>query len=291
METIPNRLRGIARRLAGACAALPTVQAVALTGSAALGAADEISDVDLIVLHTPLPTLPELSAIRNQVNGSERLYSSSAQEMARFKEGYFVDGVRSDLSHLTLAALADDLALVLDAHSTEAHAQSRVGGLQRCLPLFGDCLVNELRRKAACYPAELRRKMVETHLRFPPFWVLTEMGAGRGDLLFLHQSLVDAEKAILSVLCGLNSIYLPGDFKRVGLLAAQLSLAPENLAARLNAVFQLAPRDAAEETGLLIRETFALVEQQMPEVDTSWPRRWFDLPRTEQQNRHWKCWF
>ena len=123
--------------------------------------------------------------------------------------------------------------------------------------------------------------MVRTYLIFPPLWVLTEMGAGRGDLLFLYQSLVDAEKAILGVLCGLNSAYLPGDFKRASLLAAQLWIAPENLAARLNAVFQLAPGDAAEEISTLIRETFTLVEQQMPEVSLAWPRRWFDLPQTE----------
>ncbi len=172
------------------------------------------------------------------------------------------------------------MALVLDAHSTDAHAQSRIAGVQNCLPLYGDSLLREFQDKTARYPAELRRKMVETHLLFQPFWTLTEMGAGRGDLLFLYQSLVDAEKAILSILCGLNSVYLPGDFKRAGLLAAQLPLAPKNLAARLNAVFKLAPSSAAEEIGTLIHEMFALVELQMPEVSTAWPRRWFDLPRT-----------
>lgn len=276
-----DRLLGIARRLSYALTASLTVQAIALTGSAATGTADEISDIDLIVLHSALPALPELNAIRVQVNGSERLYSSSVQDKMRFKEGYFVDGIRCDLSHLTLAALEDDLALVLDAHSTDAHAQSRVGGLQHCLPLFGDSIVREFQNKAACYPAELRQKTVEAYLRFQPFWALTEMGAGRGELLFLYQALVDAEKAILGVLCGLNGVYLPGDFKRVGLLAAQFQVAPENLAGRLTSVFQLAPGDAAAEIGALIGETFALVEQQMPEVSTAWPRRWFDLPRTE----------
>ena len=280
MDTTTKTLRGIARRLAEAAAVLPTVQAVALTGSAATGTADESSDVDLIVLHSALPERAALNEIRVQAGGSERLYSSSLSDETRFKEGYFVGGVRCDLSHLTLAAMQDDLALVRDAHSTDAPTQSRVGGIQRCLPLYGDSLLTEF-QKAAQYPAELRQKMVEAHLGFQPFWVLTEMGAGRGDLLFLYQSLVDAEKAILGVLCGLNSVYLPGDFKRAGLLAARLPLAPENLAVRLNAVFQQTPAGAAEEIGLLIRETFALVESQMPEVSTAWPRRWFDLPRTQ----------
>ena len=95
-----TRLRGIAQCLAGALAAAPTVQAVALTGSVALEVADEGSDIDLIVFHTALPTLSALDEIRAQVNGSGRFYSSSAQDTARVKEGYFVKGIRCDLSHL-----------------------------------------------------------------------------------------------------------------------------------------------------------------------------------------------
>ena len=189
-----TRLRGIAQCLAGALAAAPTVQAVALTGSVALEAADEGSDIDLIVFHTALPTLSALDEIRAQVNGSGRFYSSSAQGTARFKEGHFVKGIRCDLSHLTLEALDNDLALVLKAHSTDAHAQSRVNGIQNCLPLSGNSLVQGYQDASADYPAELRRKMLEEHLSFPPFWVLTEMGVKRGELLFLYQMLADAEK-------------------------------------------------------------------------------------------------
>ena len=189
-----TRLRGIAQCLAGALAAAPTVQAVALTGSVALEVADEGSDIDLIVFHTALPTLSALDEIRAQVNGSGRFYSSSAQGTARFKEGHFVKGIRCDLSHLTLEALDNDLALVLKAHSTDAHAQSRVNGIQNCLPLSGNSLVQGYQDASADYPAELRRKMLEEHLSFPPFWVLTEMGVKRGELLFLYQMLADAEK-------------------------------------------------------------------------------------------------
>jgi len=70
-----TRLRGIAQCLAGALAAAPTVQAVALTGSVALEVADEGSDIDLIVFHTAPPTLSALDEIRAQVNGSGRFYS------------------------------------------------------------------------------------------------------------------------------------------------------------------------------------------------------------------------
>jgi predicted nucleotidyltransferase len=184
MDTTSSNLIGIARRLADACAAAQSVQAVAVTGSVAAGTADDASDLDLIVLHTALPERAALNEIRVQVNGSKRLCSSSVQDTARFKEGYFVDGIRCDLSHLTHAAIEDDLALVLNAHSTDSHAQSRVAGVQRCLPLFGDNLVQGCQNKAAHYPAELWRKMVETYLSFQPFWVMTEMGVKRGDLLF-----------------------------------------------------------------------------------------------------------
>ncbi len=280
MDTTNSNLLGIARRLADTCAAAETVQAVAVTGSVAAGTADDASDIDLLVLHSSLPPAAVLSTIREAVNGSQRLYCSSAQDNARFKEGYFADGVRCDLSHLTLAALEEDLALVLEAHSTDAHAQSRVSGIQSSLALYGGAVLSAFQQRASCYPAALARIMVRNYLRFQPFWAMTELGVKRRDLLYLYQTFVDAEKSIIGVLCGLNSVYLPGDFKHTARLAAQLPIAPENLAARLAAVFQQAPEAAASELGALIRETFALVEQQMPDVDTSWPRHWFDLPRT-----------
>lgn len=282
---IDSELLAIARRLSEACASEAAARAVALTGSVALGIADGASDVDLIVFHSDaLPPLAALDAVRATVGGSLRLYVSASADGARFKEGYFVEGVRCDLSHVTVAAFEADMALVLDAHSTDAHAQSRLAGILDSLPLHGAETVGGLKDRASQYPDELARAVVEKHLRFPPFWTLTEMGAGRSELLHLYTAMVEAETNILGTLCGLNRVYLPGEFKHLERLTAILPRAPPDLAPRLRAVLRQEPKAAAEELGALIRETFALVTQHMPEADTDGPRRWFDLPERKTPN-------
>lgn len=278
---INSELRGIARRLSDACVSQAAARAVALTGSVASGIADGASDIDLIVFHDALPPRAMLDAVRGHVGGSPRLYASGVKDGVRFKEGYFAYGVRCDLGHITAAAFEADMALVLDAHSVDAHAQSRLAGILDCLPLHGSEVISGLKDRAAIYPDALARAVVAKYLRFPPFWTLTEMGAGRGELLHLYAAMVEAETNILGTLCGLNRVFLPGEFKHLDRLAASLPRAPPDLAPRLRVVLRQEPKAAAEELGALIRETFALVTQHMPETDTSGPRRWFDLPRTQ----------
>lgn len=277
---IDGKLLAIARRVSEACVSEADAHAVALTGSVALGLADGASDIDLVVFHGALPAQAALDAARAAVGGSLRLYASVG-DGSRFKEGYFVHGVRCDLGHITVAAFEADMALVLDSHSADAHAQSRLAGILDSLPLHGADLVAGFQARAACYPDALARATVAKHLRFPPFWTLTETGAGRGELLHLYAAMVEAETNILGALCGLNWVYLPGEFKHLGRLAASLTRAPPDLAPRLRSVLRQEPAVAAEELGALIRETFALVGRHMPEIDADGPRRWFDLPRTQ----------
>jgi len=276
-----SELLAIARRVSEACVSRAAARAVALTGSVALGIADGASDIDLIVFHDVLPPRAALDAARGSVGGSLRLYASQVQDGARFKEGYFMGGVRCDLGHITVAAFEADMALVLGAHSADSHAQSRLAGILDGLALHGNDLVAGFQARAAHYPDALARATVAKHLCFPPFWTLTEMGAGRGELLHLYSAMVEAETNILGTLCGLNRVYLPGEFKHLDRLAADLPRAPPDLAPRLRAVLRQEPKAAAEELGALIRETFALVTRHMPEVDSAGPRRWFDLPRTQ----------
>ena len=276
-----SELLAIARRVSDACVSQAAARAVALTGSVALGIADGASDIDLIVFYGALPPPAALDAVRGNVGGSLRLYASGVQDSARSKEGYFAGGVRCDLSHVTIAAFEADMVLVLDAHSADAHAQSRLAGIVDSLPLHGDHVISGFQACAACHPDALARATVANHLCFPPFWTLTDMGAARGELLYLYSAMVKAETNILGALCGLNRVYLPGEFKHLDRLASTLTRAPPDLAPRLRAVLRQEPKAAAEELGALIRETFALVTRHMPEIDTSGPRRWFDLPRTQ----------
>jgi hypothetical protein len=246
-----------------------------------MGIADEISDIDLIVFYAALPHTSMLDSLCGQVNGSPQIYSSTTHDECRFKEGYYVDGVRCDITHLTIAAFEEDMAEVLDAFSTDAYAQSRVSGMMDSMALYGNEFVDDFRAKASNYASRLAHLVVEKHLKFQPFWVMTDMGVKRDELLFLYQTFVESETNIVGALCGLNQVYLPGEFKRIEQLSSKLRFAPQDLVSRLKAVFQLEPEAAANELCTLIRDTFALVERHMPEFDTSESKRWFELPRPD----------
>ena len=72
----------------------------------------------------------------------------------------------------------------------------------------------------------------------------------------------------LGVLAALNRVYFSRfHLKRVGALAGQFALAPPELAARLDALPRLAPREAADEVGRLAEEPRALVHAQLPDIE------------------------
>jgi hypothetical protein len=62
-----------------------------------------------------------------------------------------------------------------------------------------------------------------------------------------------------------------------------MSLAPENLAERLEALFRAEPRVAGGPLETLVRETLDRVEQHMPAIDLAGARRRLDWRQTPWQ--------
>jgi len=116
--------------------------------------------------------------------------------------------------------------------------------------------------------------MVERHLAFFPLWSLEERLAARDATLWRYEVLVEAAQHLLAILAGLNRLYFSTfQFKRAGAFIARMTIAPENLASRLEALFRADPRAAGEQLEALVRETLDRVEQHMPEVDLTSARR------------------
>jgi hypothetical protein len=119
--------------------------------------------------------------------------------------------------------------------------------------------------------------MVERHLAFFPLWGLEERLAARDATLWRYEALVEAIQHLLAVLAGLNRLYFSTfQFKRAGSFIGKMTVAPENLAGRLEALFRAEPGAAGMHLEQLIRETLDCVEQQMPDVDTAAVRRRLD---------------
>jgi predicted nucleotidyltransferase len=268
--------RRLAEIVAPAYAANPKVAAVLLAGSVARGQADRYSDIEIDVYwHTP-PTDADLLAPIER-SGWELLYRHVDEY--EWADGFFIEGIKVDTSQFLVATLDGWIEDVMERADLEVEKQIRITAIQHGQALYGADLIERWRARAASYPDALARAMVAQYLDFRPRELL-EMLAARDNTLLLHRSLVGIAQQIFDVLMGLNRVYLPHPYhKWLDWEVTQLPIAPADLAGRLRRLLRAEPRAAADEANRLVEETFALVEQYMPEHDTTAARAEFELRR------------
>lgn len=263
-------LLGMARRLSESFAALPGVCAVMVTGSVALGESDRYSDIDMTAYYRELPPEEDFYAIRMAHKGSERLWVLGDRDEGGFAESYIVDGVHVQVGHITLDAWDWQMAVVLEQFDPATPLHKALSGTLDCLPLHGAELIEQWKERIARYPDGLARAVVEKHLSFFPLWYLEQYLEPRDAVLWTYQSLVEAAQNILGILAGLNKVYYTTfQFKRMKKFVASLQYAPDRLAERLDKLFAGNISAAIATLEELVRETIALVETYMPEIDTT----------------------
>jgi hypothetical protein len=90
--------------------------------------------------------------------------------------------------------------------------------------------------------------------------------------LWRIEMLVDASLNLLGVLAGLNRLYYSRfELKRMHTLVSKMSIAPPQLADRLESLFRLQPSAAAEELEVLVTETHALIAAGLPDLELHLP--------------------
>jgi hypothetical protein len=261
-------LLALARRITQVYAAHPKARAIILTGSAAEGVSDPYSDLDLILYYENLPTDEELQAAFRRNEGREyRLLGQSSEERM---ESYRVDGVECQCAHTTIAAWERDMAVVLDQLDVTTPLQKALSGMLEALPLYGEPLVRHWQAQLAAYPEALARAMVEHYLPVFPLWAVQQRLASRDATIWVYETLVELAQHLLGVLAGLNRCYYsPFQFKRMHRFVAQLDIAPTDFADRLESLFHTDMASAAEQARELTRDVLVLVDEHMPQVDTS----------------------
>jgi hypothetical protein len=81
----------------------------------------------------------------------------------------------------------------------------------------------------------------------------------------------------LGVLAGLNRLYYSTfQFKRMGKFIEQMNIAPKNLSARLDNLFDTESPTTAIQLIEIVQEIVNLVELHMPQIDTSQIRQKLD---------------
>src|SRR5258708_127757 len=168
-------------------------------------------------------------------------------------------------------------------------------GLMEGRPLHGDELIRGWQARAAAFPQALRRATVEHYLRKVFLVWYSEAHMSRRDArLWLEQELIQIAFSVLGVLAGLNRMYFsPFQFKRTHRFVSQMTIAPIDLADRIDKLFEVPPSSAIRQAEQLVSETLELVRCHLPAADVSGLRRhlgereqpWSTLSPPDKQTR------
>jgi hypothetical protein len=269
----------LARQLSEVYAPSDGIAALGVTGSVSHGWADAFSDIELLVIWDNAPTESEREMFVQEAGGTSlRLFPRDSTGTGEWSEDYLVHDVKIDVSHYMLELLDRHVHDVVDRFDTSLNKQHVLAAIQFALPLYGEALFEAKRQQLASYPDGLRVAMVEEHCRFGPHqWV--ETLAARGEIVGLHDIFVRASQNLVSTLIAVNRIYHPG-FKWLDHTIGDMRVRPLHMSARLQSLFRSPPVVRAQELRRLIEETLALVEETMPEIDTSAARTQLRQTRT-----------
>ncbi|HJQ73250.1 MAG TPA: nucleotidyltransferase domain-containing protein [Gaiellaceae bacterium] len=239
-------LRALAERVA---AALPEhVTDVVLTGSTSRGSADDLSDVELLVISERLPDGLPLEELQTWAPGVE----------GATWYGGLCDGEKVELVWWA-PAFAEERVRAIAAGEVVDHARLRTAeAIVNGVPLRGGRHADWVARLAR-YPDGLADRIVDDVADDWIDWLSSQRSNFRpGDALVLAQALVAAAEGILRVVFALNEEWEPG-WKRLASRLEPLAIKPDRLAERIDAAIRAldlqALRTLAAETVALAPET------------------------------------
>jgi hypothetical protein len=266
MSDPSTHLRSLAHRLGDSYWARSKPHAILLTGSGASGDVDLYSDIDLLCYYDEVPSEDALAELRREF-GAVRFKGIPWPDQDGYSERYYVGGIQCQVGHATISGFEREIEeLLVDLKLDEALPKIMCG-LFEGVALYGDDLICQWRRKAA-YTEPLQRAMIEKHWKFFPWWYFQEKLRARDATVWRYDVLVQSAYNLVGVLAALNRTYFSTfEFKRAAKFADGLEVAPPNLAARLEALFESDEPTATTELERLVSETAALVAERFPDIN------------------------
>lgn len=241
-----EELRAVAQRVADA---LPAEE-VAVTGSVSRGVADDVSDIEMLVVTAEPRSLDDcLAHIANAGLTGVDTWGDPATESKRVS-GYF-DGIPIETIRWHRALAESNVAEPTDANADAiVHAQ----------PLKTTGLLAEWQRRLATVPDDVATARIEEAARWWGGW--TPAGlltvARPGERVALTEWLLDATLRVHTIVYALNRAWQPSR-KRLASRVAQLPIKPDHLAERIEAALtEPDPRTALRTLAELQLETVRL---------------------------------
>lgn len=250
-----------------------SAKAIILAGSAAEGLSDHTSDLDIIIYYDVLPAEERLVEASQHNQGEERRLLGPRNHESCI-EIYRVHGIECQIVHTTVVEWEQQMAIVLEQLDVTSPIQKALAGMLHALSLHGQSVIEHWQQCLTAYPDTLAEAMVRHYLAFTPPWALYENLKTRDATIWWYQMMVDTAYHLLGVLAGLNRCYYSTfQFKRMRRFIAEMKITPTNFAERLESLFHVDPASQSLLTKELTGETVALIEERMPQIDTSTVKR------------------
>jgi hypothetical protein len=263
-------LRSVAQ---GVADALPTTVAeVVLTGSVSRGVADDVSDIEMLIVTRDELDLTDCFSLAAAA-GLTGLDTWGPQGVAAKRVSGYRDGVPLELIWWSRAH-AEKAVDAIFAGDPSTNADAIANGVA----LRTSGLLAQWQERLRHYPDELARARIEdaalTWGGFTPAGLLTLLR--RGERLALLERMVDDASRVVRIVFALNRVWQPTN-KRLADRVATLERKPERLAERIEeALTELDPRRAVLVLTELQLETVALAPDG-PNVNRA--RQWLSDAR------------
>lgn len=264
-------LRELARQVAEVYRAHPQARAAMITGSAAEGESDCYSDIDMSIYYADtLPTDEELLTGRAPNGFGEKNWTLGDRSAGTLIESYHRDGIEFQIIHSTLEATEQVFDIVWSGEEIGTPYNKAMSGLLECVPFYGEEIFTTWKERIAAYPDALAEASIKKYLSFTPLWGILDALERRDGIIWRQQILVETAHNLIGILAALNRLYFTTfQFKRTTRFCNQMAIAPPDFAARINALFTQSSTEAALSLCQLVEEIVTLVEQQMPQIDTT----------------------
>jgi len=262
--------RAIAQRVADAHEPLlpGAITAMVFGSTAEDGLADTRSDIDMSIVFEQLPDEAELAAACRSAGGGAWKWQSGRLHEEGLAVSFDLDDIEVQVVYTDPRILQGDLDELLVAHTPDTLNHKVAEGLLKAQPLIAAERLEAWRAKVAAFPAELGDAMMRHYLAEPTQWKWFGLLLHRDAQLWSRQLLVEASYRMFGVLAGLNRCYFTTfQFKRVRRFAAQLAIAPPDLADRIEALLVAPLPEAFTLLYALDSEVLALLAAHAPQID------------------------
>jgi hypothetical protein len=189
-----------------------------------------------------------------------------------YGERYLLGGIECQVGHMSAGAFEREIARVTVGLELDEELLKILSGLHEGVARRGAESIAEWRRQAA-FTEELQRATIAKRWEFFPWWYFQERLGRRDATAWRHEVLAQSVYAVVGALAALNRTYFSTlEPKRMRRFVSQLEVAPPDLAARLESLFELDEPRSTAELERLVADTQALLAEHFPDLELALER-------------------